>query len=132
MHLSCIIVDDSEDFLASAKSRLESQGVSVIGLASSGAEALNLVDSLNPGVALVDVQLGDEDGIELARRLTSTHSSIPVVLISLREQDELKELIEGSGAAGFLRKQVLGAQAIEDLVSEWRRKNVNSNPHHTT
>jgi DNA-binding NarL/FixJ family response regulator len=130
--LSCIIVDDNEDFLASAKNRLENQGVSVIGQASSGDETMRLAEALRPQVALVDVELGDEDGIELARRLTSGGLAIPVVLISLRERDELAELIEGSGAIGFLRKQVLGAQAIEDLMSSWRQNHVDPDARHAS
>ena len=55
----------------------------------------------------MDVELGDEDGIELARRLTSVARCRDVILISIRDRNELAELIAGSGAAGFLRKDTL-------------------------
>ena len=122
--LSCLIVDDSEEFLASATRLLSLQGVRVVGQASSGSEALRLAEMLNPDVALVDVELGDEDGIELARRLTSCGLSTHVVLISLRDHDELTELMKGSGAGGFLRKDTLGAQAITDLIVQGGQGNV--------
>jgi DNA-binding NarL/FixJ family response regulator len=67
--MRCVIVDDSEDFLASATRLLESQGMQVIGRASSGEEALALTDELAPDVVLVDIMLGEEDGIGLARQL---------------------------------------------------------------
>src|SRR5579871_1094798 len=122
MTLSCLIVDDSEEFLASAARLLSMQGVSVVGRASSAGEALRLAAALNPDVALVDVELGDEDGIDLARRLTTDDSSAIVILISLRDRNELGELMTGSGAAGFLRKDALDAQAVEDLIVQRRRR----------
>jgi two-component system, NarL family, nitrate/nitrite response regulator NarL len=128
MTLSCLIVDDSEEFLASAARLLSTQGVSVIGRASSTDEALRLNAALSPDVALVDVELGDEDGIELARRLTSDDSSAIVILISLRDRNELSELMAGSGAAGFLRKDALDAHAVEDLIVQRRQRDAEREP----
>ena len=125
--LSCLIIDDSEKFLASATRLLSLQGVSVIGQASSGDEALRLAAALSPDVTLVDVELGDEDGIELARRLTSSGLSAMVILISLRDRNELTELMAGSGAIGFLRKDALDAQAVCDLIAR-RQRNVTPEP----
>jgi two-component system nitrate/nitrite response regulator NarL len=123
VNLSCLIVDDSEEFLASAASLLTLQGVSIVGQASSADEALRLAETLSPDVALVDVELGEEDGIELAQRLTSGDSSAIVILISLRDRNELAELMAGSGAAGFLRKDALDAQAVADLIVRRRQGN---------
>jgi two-component system nitrate/nitrite response regulator NarL len=121
MSLSCLLVDDSEEFLVSAAQLLSLQGVQVVGRASSGNEALRLVRRLSPDVALVDVELGDEDGIELARQLTSSGSPAIVILISVRDRNELTELMAGSGAAGFLRKDALDARAVTELVSSRRQ-----------
>jgi two-component system, NarL family, nitrate/nitrite response regulator NarL len=121
--LSCLIIDDSETFLASATHLLSLQGVRVIGQASSSGEALRLAAALSPDVTLVDVELGDEDGIELARRLTSGGLSAMVILISLRDRNELAELMAGSGAIGFLRKDALDAQAIVDLIAQRGQRN---------
>jgi len=121
MSLSCLLVDDSEEFLVSAAQLLSLQGVQVVGRASSGDEALRLVRRLSPDVALVDVELGDEDGIELARQLTSSGSPAIVILISVRDRNELTELMAGSGAAGFLRKDALDARAVTELISSRRQ-----------
>jgi two-component system, NarL family, nitrate/nitrite response regulator NarL len=118
MTLSCLIVDDSEEFLASAARLLSRQGLRVVGQASSGGEALRLAAALSPDVTLVDVELGDEDGIELARLLTSGGSPATVILISIRDRNELAELMAGSGAAGFLRKDSLDAQAVAELAGQ--------------
>jgi two-component system, NarL family, nitrate/nitrite response regulator NarL len=128
MILSCLLVDDSEEFLASAARLLSAQGVSVVGRASSADEALRLNAALSPDVALVDVELGDEDGIELTRRLTADDSSAIVILISLRDRNELSELMAGSGAAGFLRKDALDAQAVEDLIVQRRQRDAERDP----
>jgi DNA-binding NarL/FixJ family response regulator len=116
MSLGCLIVDDSKEFLDSAAQLLSVQGLRVIGRASSGAEALRLAEALRPDVTLVDVELGDEDGVELARQLTLTGSSGHVILISIRDRNELAELIAESGADGFLRKDAIDAAAIRTLL----------------
>jgi two-component system, NarL family, nitrate/nitrite response regulator NarL len=114
--LRCLIVDDNEAFLTSASRLLESQGVHVVGLASSSDEALLLVKALDPEVVLVDVQLGDEDGLELTRRLMAREASMRVVLISSHSEDVLGELIYDGPALGFLPKTALSADAIADLL----------------
>jgi DNA-binding NarL/FixJ family response regulator len=117
MSLGCLIVDDSKEFLDSAARLLSVQGVRVVGRASSGNEALTLAEALRPDVTLVDVELGDEDGIELARQLSSTGASAHVILISIRDRNELAELIAESGADGFLRKDAVDAAAITTLLA---------------
>jgi two-component system, NarL family, nitrate/nitrite response regulator NarL len=117
--LRCLIVDDNETFLGSASRLLESQGLEVVGRASSGDEALQLAQTLQPDVALVDVQLGEEDGLEVTRQLNAEARLTPVVLISTHSQDELAELIADTPAVGFLPKTALSAAAIADLL-EWR------------
>ena len=114
--LRCLIVDDSEAFLASASRLLSAQGLEVVGVALSSAEALGLAQQLQPDVALVDVQLGREDGLDVTRRLAATAPATRVILISSHSKDELGELIADSQAIGFLPKTALGADAIAKLL----------------
>jgi two-component system nitrate/nitrite response regulator NarL len=114
--LRCLIVDDNEEFLDSASRLLSTQGLDVVGRASSGAEAVRLVRALGPDVALVDVQLGDEDGLELTRRLAADARETRIILISTHSENELAELIAGSPAVGFLAKAGLGASAIAEML----------------
>jgi CheY-like chemotaxis protein len=116
MRLRCLIVDDSESFLTSAARLLESQGAEVVGYATSSAEAMSLAATLSPSVVLVDVQLGDEDGLELARRLSGLPGTPPVVLISARSADEVLELLDDGPAIGFLAKKALGVDALLQLL----------------
>lgn len=116
MRLRCILVDDSREFLASAARLLESQGVEVVGLASSSGDALRLAETLRPDVALVDIELVVEDGIELAGELASRVPSVQVVLISSYERDDLGDLLAASPAIGFVPKRSLSASAIDSLL----------------
>jgi two-component system nitrate/nitrite response regulator NarL len=114
--LRCLLVDDSEEFLTSASRLLDAQGMEIVGRASSGEEAVRLADALRPDVALVDVQLGDEDGLEVTRQLIAGDRRIAVVLISTHPQDDIAELIANSPAVGFLPKTALSAAAVAELV----------------
>jgi DNA-binding NarL/FixJ family response regulator len=114
--MRCFIVDDSEEFLASASRLLRSQGVEVIACATSSDEARVLARTLGADVALVDIELGDEDGMALADELVTLAPSTHVVLISSYERDELRELIAQTTTVGFLPKRALAAAAIERLV----------------
>ena len=112
-----LIVDDNERFLETARSKLEGEGVDVVGTARTSAEAVRQATALRPDVVLVDITLGDESGFELARQLIDLSSGRwRVVLISTRAEEDLTELIEASPAVGFLSKSDVSARAIYRLL----------------
>ena len=119
MMLRCLIVDDSPRFLDAARGLLERQGVTVVGVASNGAEALQRAVELRPDVTLLDIDLGGESGLELARRLHDQAGQVPapVILISTHAEQDYAELIAASPAIGFLSKTALSADAIRDLLA---------------
>ena len=117
MNTRCLLVDDNEDFLASATRLLESQGLDVVGRARSSAEALDLVERLTPYVALVDIELAEEDGITLSHQLHARAPGTRIVLISAYEREDLADLLGGSSAAGFVPKRILGADAIAAVLA---------------
>jgi two-component system nitrate/nitrite response regulator NarL len=114
----CLIVDDNVPFLEAARSFLEQEGLTVAGLASTSTEALRQAASLRPDVVLVDVALGEENGIELAQRLLDGEggSGFAVILISTRCQDDVADLIAPVQAPSFLTKAELSAGAIRRIV----------------
>jgi CheY-like chemotaxis protein len=121
--LRCLIVDDSPRFLEAARGLLERQGVAVVGVASNSAEALQRAGELRPDVTLLDIDLGGESGLELARRLhgqtgQAGQTSAPVILISTHAEQDYAELIAASPAIGFLPKTTLSADAIRDLLAD--------------
>jgi DNA-binding NarL/FixJ family response regulator len=112
-----LIVDDSRTFLHTACDLLERQGVRVVGLAATSAEALRLAAELHPEVMLIDITLVGESGFELARRLADQGQGEAVlILISTHSQDDFAELIAESPAAGFLPKSKLSADAIRHIA----------------
>jgi CheY-like chemotaxis protein len=116
MALRCLIVDDSALFLEAASELLEREGITVAGVASTSAEALERAEELRPDVALVDIDLGAESGFELARRIAEAPTPLPVILISTRSEDDLAELIQASPALGYLSKAYLSAPAVQNLL----------------
>jgi DNA-binding NarL/FixJ family response regulator len=120
MVLRCVIVDDSARFLEAARALLEREGVDVVGVASTIAEALRLVDEVRPDVTLVDIDLGAESGFDLASRLARNGGRAPyrAILISTHTEADFADLIDSSPAVGFLSKSDLSAEALYAILNE--------------
>jgi DNA-binding NarL/FixJ family response regulator len=123
MPLRCLIVDDNASFRHEVRGLLQEQGLDVVGTAGSGDEALRLTEELRPDVVLIDVDLGGESGLDLARRLaTRTSGGVPrSILISTYDEREYADLIAASPAAGFLAKTDLSAPAIRRILEGTRK-----------
>jgi DNA-binding NarL/FixJ family response regulator len=91
---------------------LEREGVVVVGVATTSAEALQLEEEFQPDVVLVDIRLGDESGFDLARRVKGR-----VILISTHAESEYAEEIAASRAAGFISKAQLSGSAVLRLAN---------------
>ena len=113
---SVLIVDDHPTFRATAHALLEAEGFEVVGEAADGASALEEARRLKPDVVLLDVQLPDIDGFEVAVQLTRNGSRARVVLVSSRDGSDFGPLVEQSGAAGFIPKAELSGSAVADLL----------------
>jgi CheY-like chemotaxis protein len=115
----CVIIDDSADFIEAARRLLEHDGINVVGVASTSAEALRRVQDLRPDLVLVDVDLGRENGFELAEQLhqSGLPAPPPVIMISAHNEQDLADLIAASPAVGFVPKLSLSADAIRDLLA---------------
>jgi DNA-binding NarL/FixJ family response regulator len=117
MVLRCLIVDDNPQFLEAARELLDREGIAVVGVASTGAEALERSNELRPEVTLVDIDLGEESGFDVAQRLTNaTDGRSHVILISTYAETDFADLVEASPAVGFLSKSDLSAGAISGIL----------------
>lgn len=116
--MSCLIVDDNPGFLSAARALLEQEGLRVVGVACSGAEAADLAAELHPDVTLLDLDLGTESGLDVARQLASDPDLDPghLILISAHAEEDFADLVDASPAVGFLAKSALSATAIERLL----------------
>lgn len=122
--LRCLIVDDSPSFLEAARALLEREGLTIAGVASNGAEALRKAESLRPDVILVDISLGDESGLDVARRLHEDEQAggATVILISTHSPADFGDLIGECPNAGFIPKAELSADAIRTIFESSRNQ----------
>jgi len=89
----------------------------VVGVASTTEEALRQVQELQPEVVLVDIMLGSENGLDLARRLAESDCRASVILVSTHTEADFADLIAATPVTGFVPKSELSAAAIRRLVS---------------
>jgi DNA-binding NarL/FixJ family response regulator len=112
-----LIVDDNAPFIQAARQLLQRQGAEVVGVASDGTDAVRLARELEPDCVLVDIELGPENGLELATRLTTEHRQ-RVVLISVHSEAELIDLITTTPALGFIPKADLSLRRITEVLDD--------------
>lgn len=109
-----LIVDDHALFRRSARRLLELEGYEVVGEAGDGSAALAAVGELRPDVVLLDVNLPDTTGFDVAGRLRG--QGVRVVLTSDRDPSEVAPFAEGAGAVGFVPKGALSGPALAAVL----------------
>jgi DNA-binding NarL/FixJ family response regulator len=119
---SCVrvlTVDDQDVFRRVARDVIAATaGFESIGDARSGEEALAAVERLRPELVLLDVRMPGIGGIEAARRITSDHPGVVVVLISIEDPDEFSHAARSAGAAALVRKQDFGPALLRSVWAE--------------
>ena len=116
MATTLLIVDDHPSFRASARELLEAEGFDVIGEAEDGTSALTEARRLEPDVVLLDVQLPDMNGFDVAAQLTADGPGSAIVLVSSRDGSDFGPLVLESGARGFIPKGELSGARLAALV----------------
>ncbi|MEU8172436.1 response regulator transcription factor [Microbispora hainanensis] len=118
MTLRCLIVDDSDHFKEAARSLLEADGIAVVGMAATSAEALRWFRELRPDLVLVDIDLGEESGFDVVMRLCEEQGSRRprIILISTYDEQDYADMIAASPAVAFLSKPRLSGRAIDEIL----------------
>ena len=114
--MRALIVDDHPSFRRCARTLLTEEGFEVVGEAETGTTALGLVAELDPELVLLDIQLPDVDGFEVAARLLAADGELKIVLVSSRDAREYGALIAASGARGFVAKSDLSGDTLRRLL----------------
>ena len=118
MRRSVLIVDDHDGFRTVAHALLDEAGFHVLGEAVDGASAISACEELDPDIVLLDVQLPDLDGFQVADALAA--GGAPgrplIVLISTREAHDYRAELSGAPVRGFISKSELSGPALCGLV----------------
>ena len=110
------LLDDHEVVRRGMRELLEGEeGFTVVGEASTAEEALARIPPTRPDVAVLDVRLPDGDGIEVCREIRSRHPEIACLMLTSFAGDEALFSAIMAGAAGFLLKQVRGAELVDGI-----------------
>src|SRR5712671_8239353 len=111
-----VVVDDQAPFRLAAKAVLRRiDCFELAGEASSGAEAIDLVDTLRPALVLMDINMPEMNGIEATRRILAAHPDVVVFLCSTYDLADLPRSATVSGASGYMHKERFGADALRQL-----------------
>ena len=111
-------VDDQTMFLDVAREVVAATpGFEWVGGATSGAEALDAVTRLSPGLVLLDLRMPGMDGFEAAERISEHHPDVVIVLMSIEDSPALAPAATASGAAVLIRKREFGPAMLRRLWS---------------
>ena len=96
----------------------------VIGEASDGIEAIELVETLDPTLVLMDISMPRMDGIEATRRIRAMRPDLPVLILSAYDNDQYVFALVEAGAAGYLLKDIHHQQLIDSVRAVSRGESV--------
>ena len=117
MPRTVLIVDDHDGFRRDARALLEASGFNVVGEAANGESAVAAAETLRPLLVLLDLQLPDIDGFEVAARLAETADPPVVVLTSSRSASAYRRRLATTTARGFVPKSELSGETLAALLT---------------
>jgi DNA-binding NarL/FixJ family response regulator len=112
--VTVVLADDSPHFRRGLRHAIESSDsqIEVLGEAADGAEAVGLVDLLQPDVVLLDIRMPGEDGLSAAAEIHHRSPQTSVLMLTVSDSSEDIALAARSGAAGYLLKD----RSLEDVT----------------
>jgi CheY-like chemotaxis protein len=103
--LRALLVDDNDHFIQTVRDHLERDGINIVGVATTPAEALQQTGNLTPNVALIDIMLDAEFGFDLADTLRQAVLKPPrIIMMSTYAATDFAEMLDAGPAIGFLPK----------------------------
>lgn len=112
-----LLVDDHEVVRSGLRMLLENEAdMNIVGEASTGGEALEMVAALKPDVVIMDITLPDISGIEATRRIKESHPDVSIVALTIHEDQQYFFEMLQAGASGYVPKRA----APDDLITAIR------------
>lgn len=117
IEVGVLIVDDQPPFRAVARTLVSLlKGWHVVGEVGTGEDAVAAVESMVPGVVLMDINLPGISGIEATRQIMESFPTVRVVLLSTYQADDLPDDALTCGAAAYVRKEDLTPKVLRAIV----------------
>jgi DNA-binding NarL/FixJ family response regulator len=108
-----LIVDDHRMFSESLSRLLaDEEGITVLGVAATGADAIEMVGRLHPNVVLMDYQLPDQDGVSVTTKIRRQSPEVMVVMLTGSTEDRVLLAAIDAGCSGFLTKDRAAAEVV--------------------
>lgn len=116
-----LLVDDTVDFLEVSREYLEGFAeLDIVGTATSGRQALDLLPSLRPDVMVADISMPEMNGIELARRARETFPALKIVILSLMDSPAQQDAASQVGADAFISKTAMDTELVPTIQRLFR------------
>ncbi len=111
-----VVVDDQAPFRDAARAVIARiPGFALVAEATSGEGAIELVRELRPSLVLMDINMGEIDGIEATRIITTADASTRVILVSTYTEDEMPPSARRCGAMAYVNKDELSPRVVRQL-----------------
>jgi DNA-binding NarL/FixJ family response regulator len=120
-----VIADDHDVVREGTRTLLEREDdMEVVGEARNGREAVRLIESLKPDVAVLDIAMPELSGIEVTRQIKPRFPSIAILILTIYDNDEYIFALLEAGAAGYLLKDVHGHEIVEAVRAVYSGESV--------
>jgi DNA-binding NarL/FixJ family response regulator len=110
-HPRVLLVDDNETILESVSTTL-SHDCEIVGAVRDGVSALEAVHRLHPDVLVLDISMPGMSGLEVAGHLRREKSTVPIVFLTIHDDDELVQAAHAAGGIGYVSKTMMPSALI--------------------
>ncbi len=116
--VNVLLVDDHELVRTGIQHLLtENAAINVVGVASSGEEAVKMVDALQPDVVLMDINMPGIGGIEASRKINKKHPKIKIIALSALSDGPIPQQLLNAGAQGYVSKSCSVTELINAVMT---------------
>ena len=113
--IKILIAEDNSLLRGVLRDALEEAGMSVVGEASDGQEAVSAAERTRPDVVVMDMRMPNVDGIEATEQIAAAEWAMPVVVLSAYDEPQMIEAALAAGASNCLKKGV-GLDELIDAI----------------